>query len=116
MSDRERTRSESGVSFGLIKVCAIDDRASQLFADCVETQSALMKDFRSDALLFSAKDSEQQMLGADMAGGSAARPLRRHTPRMRLHSFESGRSIEVETFSRMVVRPSISFRMLSMEE
>ena len=35
---------------------------------------------------------------------------------MRLHSFESGRSIEVETFSRMVVRPSISLRMLSIEE
>src|SRR6266516_3270978 len=34
---------------------------------------------------------------------------------MRLHSFERGRSIDVETFSRIVVRPSISFRMLSIE-
>jgi hypothetical protein len=42
--------------------------------------------------------------------------LRQHTQEMRLHSFESGKSMKVETFSRIVVRPSISFRMLSMEE
>ena len=61
-----RELAEQRRFFRLDQRLAVDNRSSQFLADRVQTQSALVQDFRSNALLF-AQNSQQQVLGADMA-------------------------------------------------
>ena len=61
---RENSLS-SGVSFGLISVWRSTTERASSSRIAFRRKSALVKDFRGDALLF-AQDSEQQVLGADM--------------------------------------------------
>ena len=88
--------------------------AAQFLAHHPQPQTAFAQDLGRDGFLL-AQQTRAACARCRYVCGTAVSDSSAAAFRARLLSSENGRSTEVETFSRIMVRPSISLRMLSIE-